>query len=293
MKRFFIALPLTLVLLLAACGGDGPTPTPPVTPPTNPTPPEDSAPVINSFSASPSTISVGSSAVLSWSVTNSEIIRITPDPGQGDLSSKTSVTVTPPVTTTYILEAVSLNGLDATAITTVTVGNSSEPPTSGVPYYGRWIVTFTSDLGTSFIHELDIDQASTTDTLRGGRGKQRLCLDDEDSTPCDDDPPYARGTGFIGNLTLNDGSAPLTLAIFSDLSGESELKLLTVGDAQLGMDSQGRQTLNDTAIWYLSDDSQSRGTISAVNVGAPRTLSGVVPSLTLENLNRARAILSD
>lgn len=222
--------------------GTDPTPQPtpdPVDPPTTPTdPPTNDAPVVNSFAADPGTITAGQSTTLVWSVSNSEIIRITPDPGQGDLSAKTSVTVSPTETTVYTMEAVSLSGLTATAAVTVTVSGTSEPqpPTSDVPYYGRWIVTFRSDVGTSFIHELDIDTASTTSTLDGGVGEQTLCLDDEDSTPCDDDSS-ASGTGFIGNLSLDDGSAPLTLAIFSDLSGASKLKLLTIGDAQLGTDS--------------------------------------------------------
>lgn len=47
MKNIRTALPLTLVLLLAACGGDGPTPTPPTeTPPTTPAPPTTPTPPI-------------------------------------------------------------------------------------------------------------------------------------------------------------------------------------------------------------------------------------------------------
>lgn len=145
------------------------------------------------------------------------------------------------------------------------------PPTSDVPYYGRWIVTFVSETGVSFIHELNITTRSTSTLLDGGNGTQTLCLDDEDSTPCDDDR-FSSGTGFIGDLTLDNGTAPLTLAIFSDLTGPSELKLLTTGDATLGTDSQGRQTLADAAIWIQVGGNRRDGTLAAVNVGAPRDL---------------------
>lgn len=125
MKPSRTLIPLVLTLLLAACGGTGTTPTPPTTTPI--TPPRDGAPVISSFTASPTSVITGDFVTLSWDVTNAETIRLTPDPGQGDLSAQTGVTITPTATTTYTLEAANLNGLSDTASVTVTVGGDQLP----------------------------------------------------------------------------------------------------------------------------------------------------------------------
>ncbi|CAA9578522.1 MAG: hypothetical protein AVDCRST_MAG86-2525 [uncultured Truepera sp.] len=132
MKPSRTLIPLVLTLLLAACGGTGTTPPPP-TPPAPITPPTDSAPVISSFTASPTNVITGDFVTLSWDVTNAETIRLTPDPGQGDLSAQTGVTVTPTATTTYTLEAISSSGLNDTAAVTVTV-DGGQLPGSTLPY---------------------------------------------------------------------------------------------------------------------------------------------------------------
>lgn len=255
------------------------TPTPPVipTPPVTPTPPpEDGAPVINSFTASSTSVGAGDSVTLSWDVTNSEIIRLTPDPGQGDLSFETGVTVTPTATTTYTLEAVSLNGLDDTASVTVTVDGSSQPPTSEVPFYGQWLVTFTSDLGTTFAHTLNITDSppSGSNLQNGGFGLHTLCTDEFNS--CTDVEPgdSASGFGFIGDLPLDNGSAPLTIAIFTQfsLADEAFLKIVNTGDATETTDSLGNQLLLDDAVWYDGDELVAEGTMRALRVGDPITL---------------------
>lgn len=165
-------------------------------------------------------------------------------------------------------------------------------PISEVPYYGRWIVTYTSDVGTSFIHELNISTRSVAPNLNnGGFGDQTLCLDDEDSTPCDDDR-FANGTGFIGELELPNGTAPLTLAVFDDVTGSSKLKLLTLGGATLGRDPQGRQTLQGAANWYFTtSDTVAEGTLTAVNVGTPRDLdaTGLSPETSTSLSERVRS----
>ncbi len=133
MKPSRTLIPLVLTLLLAACGGTGTTPTPP-TPPAPITPPGDGAPVISSFTASPTSVITGDFVTLSWEVTNAETIRLTPDSGQGDLSAQTGVTITPTATTTYTLEAVSSSGLNDTASVTVTVDGGDQLPGSTLPY---------------------------------------------------------------------------------------------------------------------------------------------------------------
>jgi hypothetical protein len=83
-------------------------------------------PIINSFNASPSSISLGDSATLNWSVTNAESVYI--NQGVGIVDSSGTTTVSPPTTTTYTLAASNANGfLIAHALVQV----SSVPSSSG------------------------------------------------------------------------------------------------------------------------------------------------------------------
>lgn len=132
MKPSHTLIPLVIILLLAACGGTGTT-APPATPAPI-TPPGEGAPVISSFTASPNSVITGDFVTLSWDVTNAETIRLTPDPGQGDLSAQIGVTITPTATTTYTLEAANPNGLSDTASVTVTVGGGDQLPGSATPH---------------------------------------------------------------------------------------------------------------------------------------------------------------
>ena len=63
------------------------------------------APAVSSFSASPGTIIQGQSATLSWGVTGNPAPTVTIDNGVGDVSNRTSITVSPTQTTTYTLTA--------------------------------------------------------------------------------------------------------------------------------------------------------------------------------------------
>jgi hypothetical protein len=101
--KLFKSLAIAACALAAACGGtDGPT----------------AAPVVSSFTATPSSIYVGQSAVLSWAVTGADTITI--DNGVTITGSATSTTVTPAATTTYTLTAKNAAGsTPATAKVTV------------------------------------------------------------------------------------------------------------------------------------------------------------------------------
>jgi hypothetical protein len=87
-------------------------------------PPPASKPVINSFTATPSTITAGSSTLLSWSTTGASSTSI--DQGVGVVNG-TSVTVTPSQTTSYTLTATNPAG-SATSSVTVTVNQPPPPP---------------------------------------------------------------------------------------------------------------------------------------------------------------------
>ena len=78
-------------------------------------------PVIQSFTASPSSIAVRGSSVLSWTVTGATSLSISP--GLGAVTG-TSYTVRPSSTTTYTLSATNAGGT-STASVTVTVGGSA------------------------------------------------------------------------------------------------------------------------------------------------------------------------
>jgi sugar lactone lactonase YvrE len=81
---------------------------------------------IASFLANPSTVTLGQSSILTWSVAGAQSLQITDGStvlttSQLTPLSANSVSVTPAATTTYILTAVDPNGNSTTAATTVTV----------------------------------------------------------------------------------------------------------------------------------------------------------------------------
>ncbi len=95
-----------------------------------PSPPTPAGlPVVNSFTASPPSITAGSSATLSWNVSNATSVTI--DPGVGTFASSGTTIVLPAVTTTYILTATNVAG-STTAMTQVTVSGTPSPP-AGLP----------------------------------------------------------------------------------------------------------------------------------------------------------------
>ena len=97
-----------------------------VTPPTTPSG-SAGLPVITSFSATPSSISAGSSAVLNWSVTNATGAKIS---GIGTVATSGSSSVYPSTTTTYVLEAYNSTG-QSSASTVISVAGSPVTPPSG------------------------------------------------------------------------------------------------------------------------------------------------------------------
>ncbi|MBX3737718.1 MAG: hypothetical protein KF715_13555 [Candidatus Didemnitutus sp.] len=110
--------------------------------------PPPPVPVIDSFLATPSTINLGDSATLNWSVTAADTLSISP--GVGTVTG-TSVTVNPTQTTTYTLTASNQYG-PATRTVTLNVTQPA-PPTvnsftanpSTIPLGGsttlNWVVT--------------------------------------------------------------------------------------------------------------------------------------------------------
>src|SRR5581483_2677326 len=84
-------------------------------------------PAVSSFSAAPTSIVAGQSATLSWSVSGTPAPSLSINNGVGSVSGRSSVSVSPPVTTTYTLTATNSVG-NASANTTVTVTPDVSPP---------------------------------------------------------------------------------------------------------------------------------------------------------------------
>src|SRR5260370_41129191 len=121
-----VLLMLALAVFRAGCGKKPPPP--PAPPPPMPrdggtsTPSSVGKPVINSFTAEPSTIERGQSSTLSWSISNATDMSI--DHGVGAVQSRAQRQVFPSATTTYTLTAHGPGGSDTA---TVTAEDSTQP----------------------------------------------------------------------------------------------------------------------------------------------------------------------
>ena len=115
-----------LVLFAAGCAKKvAPPPPPPPPPPTVTPTPTAAAPVINSFSAEPSTIEAGQSSTLRWSITGATDMTI--DHGVGAVQSTGMRQVFPRTSTSYLLTVRGPGGMDSRSVT-VTVSNAPPPP---------------------------------------------------------------------------------------------------------------------------------------------------------------------
>ena len=103
-----------------------------------PTAPASVTPVINSFSATPSNITAGNTAVLTWNTTNATGASI----NGADVAVNGSQAVNPSSTITYTL--VATNGSNSTSATTLVIVTSpAAPPLSPVPL--PTILSFTAN----------------------------------------------------------------------------------------------------------------------------------------------------
>jgi hypothetical protein len=102
-------------------------------------------PVINSFTASPSSIFVGQSSTLSWSTLDASTLTI--NQGIGTVTGS-SVTVSPTITTTYTLTAANSAG---TTTANVTVAASVKPPPAPNPIL---VITSTANKFSNYLGEI-------------------------------------------------------------------------------------------------------------------------------------------
>lgn len=104
-KFFVLSFTMIILIFMAGCSGLSLT-----------------EPIISSFSADPTTITLGESSVLSWSIADANSVTI--DNGVGSVTFTGNTMVNPVVTTTYTL-TVTNNTESVTATITVTVNPNS------------------------------------------------------------------------------------------------------------------------------------------------------------------------
>ncbi|MGA8027691.1 MAG: OmpA family protein [Bryobacteraceae bacterium] len=131
-RRASLAICAALTLFLAAGCHKKKAPTAP--PPPAPAPAPENKPVINYFTAEPTTISSGQPSSLRWSVTDATSVQI--DNGIGQVSPNGRRAVYPTATTTYTLTATGPGG-SADAQATVTVSTPPAPAPVPVPNTGQ------------------------------------------------------------------------------------------------------------------------------------------------------------
>ena len=116
-----------LVLFAVGCAKKVPPPPPPPPPHRSrpPPPPPAAAPVINSFTAEPTTVEAGQSSTLRWSITGATDMNI--DRGVGAVQSSGMRQVFPRASTSYTLTARGPGGMDSRSVT-VEVSSAPPPP---------------------------------------------------------------------------------------------------------------------------------------------------------------------
>jgi hypothetical protein len=96
-----------------------------------PSPAPAALPVINYFTASPSSISLGATTTLSWNVSNATSIAI--DNGIGAVAATGSTIILPSTTTTFKLTAINAAGSDTESALVLVSGTPSPPTPYGLP----------------------------------------------------------------------------------------------------------------------------------------------------------------
>jgi len=123
-------------------------------------------PTVVSFSVSPSTITAGQLATLTWAVNNASLVKI--NPFSGNQYPSGSTVVSPPATTTYVLIASNAFGsITATALLTVNIPAETSPnegvaPSSAEPTINSLTVAPSSiNMGDSATLQWDVTGATS------------------------------------------------------------------------------------------------------------------------------------
>lgn len=125
-------------------------------------------PVINSFNASPSSISAGDSSSLSWTVSGAASVSI--DQGIGNVALTGTRAVAPAATTIYTLTASSTGGMVTATTQVIVTGAAPPPPPVGLPVINYFAANPTSiSLGSSVTLSWNVTNATTV-TIDNGVG---------------------------------------------------------------------------------------------------------------------------
>ena len=130
MKKWLLILCLALITVIAAV------------PTTGCLQLKTKLPVINSFNASPSSITTGALSILSWNVSGATNISI--DQGVGEVALTGNRGVLPGATTIYTLKAINPAGSVTSTTQVIVTGASAPVPSAGAPV----IDSFTASPGT-------------------------------------------------------------------------------------------------------------------------------------------------
>jgi len=127
-RRVSLCLALSLAIFAAGCKKKAPAPAPPPPPPpaAETKPPAARPPVVDQFTAEPSTIQRGESSTLRWQVSG-DVTNVAINNGIGTVQATGSRTVNPANSTTYTLTASGPGG-SVTGVTTVSVTSPPPPP---------------------------------------------------------------------------------------------------------------------------------------------------------------------
>lgn len=155
-------------------------------------------------------------------------------------------------------------------------------------------MTFVDNSGVTFSHLLNITELPPAGSTleEGGFGLQAFCFEGEEICADTDNGTSADGFGFIGNLPLEDGTKPLTLAVFSQIrpTDEAELKIVTFGSLEDTEVSTGNRLLTGPAVWLGTGDFRSEGTVRALLIGEPYQLdpTSTIASIASQEQEAAR-----
>ncbi|MGZ6372084.1 MAG: hypothetical protein ACXWL8_01670 [Candidatus Limnocylindria bacterium] len=178
------------------------------------------APVISSFSGNPSSIAVGTSSTLSWTVSNANSLSI--DQGVGNVTGLASAVVSPSVDTTYTLTAIGTGG-SATRSTLVTVHAANLHVQYDDPPAGGKLRLVRNPASTATHLVLDVQVGSSA--LSGFGVALTLPMDPSRVT-------FTPATGLVLNASVLDaGSSPPTAAARVPSSGPLQ-GMLVVGVAR-------------------------------------------------------------
>ena len=169
-------------------------------------------PTIASFTATPSSVTAGQSATLSWTVSGASSIAI--DNGVGDVSTLTSRTVSPAQTTTYTLTATNTSGNSVARVTVTVTGPADTQPPSA-PVLTSAVAASSTEVDLAWTASTDNVGVTGYQVLRNGQVQATvsgatLSYADTAVSPSGNYTYAIRAFDAAGNLSNPSNSVPVT-----------------------------------------------------------------------------------